>query len=290
MTATTTTAPAFPRERRVDPRTLWPLARKELRDSLRNRWFLLYTLAFAALAVGLAYLSQIGTGFSGLAGFGRTAASLINLTLLIVPLMGITMGAFTLAAERERGMLAYVLAQPVTRAEVYLAKFIGQGAGFTGAITVGFGATAAVLARGGTVDAVLFLRLAGLSVLLALSMLAVGMLIATVARRSSAAIGAAVFAWLAITMLGDLGVMGAAAMLDLEAGTMLTIALLNPAQVFKLASIAGFDATLDLLGPAGLYAVRTFGGALTAVLVGILVAWIAVPLAAGLAIFSRRPL
>jgi Cu-processing system permease protein len=33
--------------------TVWTLARKELNDALRNRWFVLYTVAFAVLALGL---------------------------------------------------------------------------------------------------------------------------------------------------------------------------------------------------------------------------------------------
>ncbi|MCP4014029.1 MAG: ABC transporter permease subunit, partial [Phycisphaeraceae bacterium] len=162
MTSIATHIVAPPRRRFLQVRTIWLLVRKELRDSLRNRWFLLYTMAFTALAFGLAYLSQIGTGYGGLAGFGKTAASLVNLTLLIVPLMAVTMGALSLSSERERGMLAYMLAQPVTRTEVFLSKFIGQGIAFAGTIAIGFGSSAALLSRQGA-DGEIFLRLAGLS-------------------------------------------------------------------------------------------------------------------------------
>ena len=275
---------------RYKPRTLGPLIRKELKDSIRNRWFLLYGIAFAGMAVALSYVSQLGTGTAGMAGFGKTAASLVNLTLLIVPLMGITMGALSLSSDRERGMLAYVLAQPVHRSEVFVAKFVGQGLAFAGAISMGFGISAAVLAQKGVSDGQLFLRIAGLSVLLALSMLAIGMLIATLVRRSSAAMGASIFVWLLVTLIGDLGLMGATTLLDLEVSQLLTLSFFNPTQVFKLASIAGFDATLDIFGPAGLYAVRTFGSWLMPALVGALVLWIFVPLVLGLAFFTRRPL
>lgn len=279
-----------PRERLVDVRALWTLLQRDLRDSLRNKWFALYTLAFGGLAFTLAYLSNIGTGLAGMAGFGKTAASLVNLTLLVVPLMALTMGAVSLSNERDRGMLAYLLAQPVSRVEVYLAKFLGQGLAFAGAIALGFGVSAAALAGHGLGDGALFLRLAALSVLLALSLLAVGMLIATVARRSTSAMGFAVFAWLAVTLLGDLGLLGATSFLDLDVEQLLGLSLCNPTQVFKVGAIAGFDATLDLLGPVGLYAVRTLGSWLSAVLVGALVLWILVPLALGALLFARRPL
>lgn len=280
----------LPRERLIDLRTMWPLLQRELRDSLRNKWFLLYTLAFGGLAVALAFLSNIGTGLSGMAGFGKTAASLINLTLLVVPLMALTMGAVSLSTERDRGMLGYLLAQPVSRVEVYLAKFLGQGLAFVGAIALGFGVCAAALAQNGAGDGLLFVRIAALSALLALSLLAIGMLIATVARRSTSAMGIAVFVWLAVTLLGDLGLLGATTFLNLEVSDMLTLSFLNPTQVFKLASIAGFDATLDLLGPAGLYAVRTFGDWLSPVFVGLLALWTIVPLTVGALLFARRPL
>ena len=48
--------------------------------------------------------------------------------------------------------------------------------------------------------------------------------------------------------------------------------------------------TLDVLGPAGLYAANTFGAMLLTVLVGCLVAWIVVPLTAAAVIFTRKPL
>jgi Cu-processing system permease protein len=279
-----------PREWLVDPRTLWPLLCKELRDSLRNKWFILYTFVFVVLSIGLAYLAQIGTGYAGLAGFGKTAASLVNLTLLVVPLMGITMGALSLCGERDRGMLAYVLAQPVTRTEVFLAKFLGQSMAFVATIAIGFGVSAAILSRHGAAEGGLFLKLAGLAILLALSMLAIGMLTGTLVRRPGAAIGVSVFVWLCITLMGDLGMMGASTLLELQVDQMLFMSFANPTQVFKLACIASFDATLDLLGPAGLYAVRTFGDWLTPLLLRLLFGWIVVPAAIAWIIFVRRPL
>src|SRR5262245_58883703 len=101
------------------------IARKELREALRNRWFLLYTLAFAGLALGLSALAQPTSSLVKMAGYSRTAASLVNLVLLFVPLIGLTLGAANLAGDRETGALAYLLAQPVTGAEVLLGKYLG---------------------------------------------------------------------------------------------------------------------------------------------------------------------
>ena len=123
-------------------KTIATLANYELRASLRNRWFLLYALVFALLSVALSSLSLSGAGMFGFAGFGRTAASLINLVLLVVPLMGLTVGAQSLAGEREQGTLSYLLAQPVGRAEVLIGKLLGLSAALLAALMLGFGLAA----------------------------------------------------------------------------------------------------------------------------------------------------
>ncbi|MCB0184815.1 MAG: ABC transporter permease, partial [Caldilineaceae bacterium] len=189
-------------------KTISTLAGYELRSSLRNRWFLLYALAFAVLAVALSSLSLTGAGMFGFAGFGRTAASLINLVLLIVPLMGLTIGAQSLASEREKGTLAYLLAQPVNRAEVLWGKFVGLGMGLLAALLLGFGLSAAVIAwQGGVVEVQQYISLVGFSLLLALVTLSLGIFLSAWSRSSALAVGLALFAWLALVFIGDLGLM-----------------------------------------------------------------------------------
>ena len=121
-------------------------ARREFRDALASKWFLLYTLAFTVLAVGVSVLSLSGVGSHGFAGFGRTAAGLLNLIMLVVPLMALTAGAGSIAGERERGTLLYLLAQPVSRTQVLLGKYLGLAAALVCSLCVGFGVSAGVLA------------------------------------------------------------------------------------------------------------------------------------------------
>ena len=108
----------------------------------------------------------------------------------------------------------------------------------------------------------MFVSIAGLTSLPA--MLSVGLLISTLSRRSSVALGVAIFVWLTLVFLGDLGLMGSAIAFRLGADELFRLALLNPLQVFKMSAIGGIDASLDVLGPAGLYAMRTQGESLTA--------------------------
>ena len=109
-----------------------------MRDALRNRWFLLYTISFVALSLAFSYMAMAGTGIVGFAGFGRTAASLINLVLLITPLMALTIGIHSLVGEQEHGTLAHLLAQPINRAEVFLGKYLGLSLSLLASLALGF--------------------------------------------------------------------------------------------------------------------------------------------------------
>ncbi len=265
------------------------IARKEVHDSLRNRWFLLYTVAFAVLALSVSWISLAGTGTYGFAGYGRTAAGLVNLVLLIVPLMALTLGAASVAGDAERGTLAYVLAQPVSRAEVLIGKYLGLAVALSVSISLGFAACAAILAGGGAgVGITSFATLVAMTVVLALAMLSVGFLISVIARRASVAMGAALIVWLALAFLSDLGLMGGTLAFRLHVHELFYAALAHPLQVFKMAVLGSVHASLDVLGPAGLFATQTHGRSLPVLFAGALAAWTVLPLAAAALVFHRR--
>ena len=273
----------------IDVQTVATLSRKEVRDAVRSRWLLMFGIGFAVIASALSWMALSGLGTFGVAGFGRTTASMINMVLLIVPLMGLTLGAMAVASERERGALAYLMSQPVSTLEIFLSKYIGVALALISALLVGFGISGAlVVLRGGSSDAGDFLALVGLSVLLALASLSVGFMLSAGLRRGATAIGLAVFLWLSLAFFSDLGLMGTAITLDLGVREMLFMALANPLQVYKLSAILSIRNDLEVLGPAGIFAVRTYGDALMPILMALFAAWVVGPFAIGLLIFRRR--
>lgn len=263
----------------MQPSIIWVLAQKELRDALRNRWFLLYTLAFIALSLAFSYLAFVGAGMAGFAGFGRTAASLINLVLLIVPLMALTIGAQSLAGEQEKSTLAYLLAQPINRIEVFLGKYLGLTLSLLASLTLGFGISGLVMALNGSgaADPSAYVQLVVLAFLLSLTMLSVGFLISALTNKAGVAVGIGLFLWLAFVFFGDLGMMGTVIALRVPIDTLFWLSLSNPLQVFKMAAILDIRATLDILGPAGIYAVQRYGNSLLGIFLGVLGLWILLP-------------
>jgi Cu-processing system permease protein len=255
------------------------LSRKELRDALRNRWFLVYSAAFAILAVSVSWLSLAGADQYGFAGFNQTAAGLVNLIMLIVPLMALQTGAGSVAGERERGTLAQLLSMSVTRTEVLTGKFIGLSVALVTALALGFGLSGVIISfNGGTAGMLSYLALVGLAAFLTVSMLSVGLLISVLSRKSSAAVGIAIVIWLALAFAGDLGLMGSAVVFRLHLWSLFALALVNPLEVFKMAVLTGTHASLSSLGPVGRYAVDTYGHGIWAIFAGTLAAWIILPL------------
>lgn len=275
----------------MEVRIVATLFKKEISDSLNNRWFVLYTAGFTGLALLLSWLSLSGggIGYSGFAGFGRTAASLINLVLLIIPLMALTVGAGSLAGEQEQGTLSYLLAQPIGRVELLMGKYLGLAAALLGAIALGFGFSAIIIAgQGGQTDAGAFGLLVAFSFVLALGMLSLGFLVSVLSRKAAVATGMALFLWLTLVFAGDLGLMGTALIFKLPIQTLFNLALLHPLQVFKMSALIGINATLDVLGPVGIYAMQSYRDSLTWLFVASLVAWVVLPLAVAGIIFNRR--
>lgn len=130
----------------------------------------------------------------------------------------------------------------------------------------------------------------GLAFALALSMLAVGMLISAIIRRSGSAMGVAIFVWLAFVLLANVGLMSATLYFKLRVEEFFFVAVVNPLQCFKMAALQGFSEKLDVFGPAGVYATQTFGDWLPAILLGSPALWVIAPLAVAWLLFTRRPL
>jgi Cu-processing system permease protein len=265
------------------------IAARDVRAGVRNRWFMLYAIVFIMLSVGFSMLAMGGSTLTGQPGFGRTAAGLLNLMLLMVPLIGLTIGAQSLVGERQDRSLDYLMAQPISTREIFLGKYLGAAASLLLLLLLGFGVSGVVMAvRGAATGLGDFLLLVLLTTLLGLAMLSAGYLISSRSPQTAAALGIALTLWLLLVIVGDLGLMSSAIVMDLSPGTLLTLTLINPLDVYKLLGVDLLQTSLDVLGPAGIYANSQLGGVLTPLLAVLLLAWIIAPLPIGYLLFTRK--
>jgi ABC-type multidrug transport system ATPase subunit/ABC-type transport system involved in multi-copper enzyme maturation permease subunit len=266
-----------------------PIARKELLDSIRNRWVLGYALILAV--VGLAAASAGLDGSAGLAlqTFGRTTATLMNLCLLLSPIVAVLTGAAAIAGEQDRGTLEMLLAQPIDRTRLLLAKYFGLFASLTIATVAGFApAGIFIVANSGLSFIGYYLLFPAIAATLGAAMLGIGMLISVSSRTGVQAQGTGVLVWFACVLLYDLLLIGTLSMSGLPVGVIGASLVANPVDAARVLGVLALEPDLYLLGPAGAYLAVRFTRAGAAVwLIGSLVFWMVAPLAVSLWRFRR---
>lgn len=241
------------------------LIRRELIASVRARWFAAYSLVFLLGGVILTTIGFGDTMIYGYRGFAKAFAGLVHMALLAVPLMALVPAVATIADERETGALEYLLAQPVTFSKVYAGKWWGVSLALLLSLTIAFGVAGTVaILRGMPLH--LVLTLYAFVLLLALTFVAVGILLSTLVATRARAITVGLIVWLVLTGLGTLGVMIAFVRWGLPAQALIIWSFLNPVEAFRIGIVSVLDADLSLLGPVGAKIIDRLGAAGTTVL------------------------
>jgi Cu-processing system permease protein len=266
------------------------LMRKEIRDALRHRWLQGYALVLAAVGLVAAHAAWSSASGLGFQSYGRTTASLTNFCLLLAPLVALTMGASAIAGERDRGTLDFLLAQPLSRSEVVLGKFLGLALSAILATVAGFApAAAAIAAAGGGASLVRFLLFPALAALLVTAMLGLGLLLSVGSRSAVQAQGRAIFFWFLFVLLYDFLLMGTLLTVSLGPSLLVTLLLLNPVDSARILAVLALEPDLYLLGPAGAFLMGEVGsGGAALLLLGSLLLWTALPFAAAVALFRSK--
>lgn len=118
--------------------TLLTLARKELKDGLRNRWVLAIAILLAAFALTLAFLGSAPAGETKANALAITVVSLATLNIYLIPLIALLLSYDAIVGEIERGTMALLLSYPLSRWQVVAGKFLGQTAILAVAIAIGY--------------------------------------------------------------------------------------------------------------------------------------------------------
>ena len=267
-----------------------PIARKELRDAIRNRWMVGYSVLLAALGLIAATAGFDSSAGLALQTFGRTTATLMNLCLLLTPIVAALAGAAAIAGEQDRGTLELILSQPIARSRLLLSKYAGLLASLTIATVVGFLPAGLFIAvRTGAEFLGQYALFPAIAVALAAAMLGVGLRISVASRTAVQAQGMAIFAWFAFVLLYDLLLMGTLTVSGLPIQLLAASLIANPVDAARVLGVLALEPDLYLLGPAGAYLAVHFTRAGTALwLAGSLAFWVALPLASSVRGFQVR--
>jgi Cu-processing system permease protein len=272
---------------------IWNIARKELSDGLRNRWLLAISLLFAVLAVGIAWLGAAASGQLGFTSIPATIASLASLATFLVPLIALLLAYDAIVGEDEAGTLMLLLTYPLGRGQLLLGKFVGHGLILALATLIGFGCAALAIAV--LVEDVELGLLAGAfgrfmlsSTLLGWVFLAMAYVLSSKVSEKSSAAGLALGVWFLFVLVFDLALL---ALLVLSQGKfnpdlLPWLLLLNPADVYRLINLSGFEGSGNAVGVMALGGDLPVGGGLLWLC---LLLWVGTPLLLAYWGFLRRP-
>lgn len=232
----------------------------DILESLRARWFTIYTLVFGGLVVLLFVLGLTESRVMGFTGLSRLMLTYIQLSMAILPIFVLITTVRSLAGDREAGVFEYLLALPVPLGPWYWGKLAGRFLMvFTPVFLAMVGAVAWGAASGVEIPWRLFAWYTGLLMTLSWCFLGIGILISSLARSVDVAQGAAFIVWLTLLLFLDLILLGVMIQQQVPAETAVGIALANPMQVFRTGTMMLFDPQLVLLGPAAYVILDTFG-------------------------------
>ncbi|MDR2924722.1 MAG: ABC transporter permease [Azoarcus sp.] len=236
-------------------------ARLDIAESLRSRWFLVYTVVFGGIVALLFAFGLSESRVLGFIGLSRLLVTYIQLSMAILPVFVLITTVRSVAGDREAGVFEYLLSLPVSISAWYWGKLIGRYAIiFAPVFLAMLGAVAWGAFREIDIAWSVFGYYTALLAALALCFLGLGMFISSAARSTDTAQGAAFMLWLALLLFLDLILLGVMIREHIAPPeTAVTIALFNPLQVFRTAALMMFDPQLVVLGPSAWVILDLFG-------------------------------
>lgn len=257
-----------------------PIAGWELRGAIRSRWVLGGSVVFALASLAVSLLGLRSLRSLGLSGVGPASAGLVNLVVLIPPLMGLLLGANSIVGARERGVLAMVVSQPVSRFTYVAGTFFGLVAAVWMTIVVGFSLTAAVLAGVAKIgDLWPLIALGGTALVVSAVSIALGMAVSALSQSRMQAAAAATAIWFLFAFGMDMALAGISGSVRLGPGSLMLAVLVNPLEAGRILALLASNPDGASLGPFGAYLVATYrvGGSALIILAAASL-WIAIPL------------
>lgn len=266
------------------------LAAFQVRTLFRGRATIAAAAIFA-IAAGLATVLGLGSFRQvGLGAVGPAAAAIVNLAILLPTAQAILLGALAFTGDRESGFAAVLRARGISTGGLVVTTWWSVTAAAWLSLSAGFGLSA--LAIAGTVpleDLPTFAGLFGVMLVVAAAAAAIGVLVGALAStRLQAALGA-VAAWFALAIGVDLVVLGLGAFVRFGEAAILAAVAADPLTSGRLAALLMLDAEGGVLGPTGQYLVSQLGSpGATLALLGVVAAWVVVPLVGASRIAGRR--
>jgi Cu-processing system permease protein len=260
---------------------LWLCARYEMVLAVRSRWLQIFAAVFAGLTLAVAGSGYVLSGGYGVQDFSRTAVSLVQIVLLLVPLAALVFGGLALTPDRGAAELIY--SQPVARSTILIGRMLGVWLALTAAELIGFGAAGMVVQSQAGPDGLWrYGALIATAVAITGIFLALATMLASVnAGRRTRVLASALVVWFVTVLLFDVAALGMASRLRSGSASRLLIAatLINPVDAARTGALLAIEGTAAF-GAASLALLRFTGsvGGAAGLISASLAAWLIIPL------------
>lgn len=235
------------------------IAKNDIKESFRSKWFILYVLIFVALIGFFFSTGVVNSRVAGFSGLSRMLLLFIQICIIILPIFILITTVRSVNFEREMGALEYILSFPVSLKEYFFGKLLGRAfVVFVPIILSLFLAIFLALLKGASIAISTLCVMSLLLFSLAFVFLAFGFLISALIKNSEFALGVAFLLWVFLLGFLDITMIGFLMKTNLSEMLIYAVSLGNPLQIFRVASFAIFDSNLAIIAPAAHFILEIF--------------------------------
>lgn len=236
------------------------LAMLEMKETFRAKWYQLYVLTVATMISIFFYFGLAESRALGFTGLGRLLLTLIQISIIVLPIFTMMTTVRTLVGDREAGVWEYNLSVPVKLSSFYWGRGLGRFLSLFLPLALGMIAAGVVtMIKGYPVPWLVIFLYTGFIGANLLFFTGIAFLLSVLSRTQEMALGLGFILWLAFEAMIDALLLGLLLKQRVLAEIILGAAFLNPLQAFRMAAIGLFDPELTVLGPIAYTIIEKIG-------------------------------
>ena len=242
-------------------KNIWLISYLDIKESLRSKWFYVYAFVFGGL-MGLFFISGITDSVvMGFTGLSRLLLVFIQVTIIILPIFILVTTVKSISGDRESSILEYMLSFPISLKEYYWGKFIGRfiTVFFPVIIALFIGVAWGVFKGGLNLPWGMVILYSILIFAICIVFLGIAFFISTIVKSHDIGLGVSFAVWISLLAFIDVALIGLMMQNRLSDGLIITVAMLNPLEAFRIGAISLFDPELTVIGPVAYYLLDSLG-------------------------------
>ena len=235
-------------------KNLYLIAFLDLKESIRAKWFVVYSLVFGGL-IALFFIAGVTESqVMGFSGLSRLLLMYIQITIVILPIFILITTVRSISGDRDSHVLEYMLSFPISLKQYYWGKVIGRF--ITVFLPVFFAMVIAIVYgafKGAAIPWSIFFLYSGLLFAMTSAFLGIAFFISSFVKSSEVALGLSFFIWIFLLAFIDIALISLMMQERMSSGLIIFISLINPMEIFRVAAISLFDPQLTVMGPVAFY-------------------------------------